>query len=372
MGEYSDWRTMQSYPIPMVPGPVQVPPRILSAYQQDFGSPDLEPEYLELYNQTELKMRQLFGTQNQVAFLTGEGMLSLWSALKSTIRPGERVLALATGVFGYGIGDMARSIGAQVKTLGFAHNETLQDWEKIEEAIIEFQPKMISVVHCETPSGTLNPLQKLGELKRKHNIPLLYADMVASVGGVPIETDAWHVDLALGGSQKVLSAPCDISFLAVSQKAWEIIQDVAYVGYDALLPFRHAQQKAEFPYTPHWHGLAAIQTSVDMLLEEGLPFTYQRHELVADYCRKQLQSMGYELFVETPFIPSPTVTAVKIPEGITWQDFDQKLRAEGLVVGGSYGPLAGKVFRLGHMGSQANMPLMHRALAVLERVMESG
>jgi len=118
---------MQSYPIPMVPGPVKIPARILSAYQQDYGSPDLEPEYLDLYNQTELKMRQLLGTQNQIVFQTGEGMLSLWSALKSSIRPGERVLALATGVFGYGIGDMARSIGAQVKTLGFAHNETLQE-----------------------------------------------------------------------------------------------------------------------------------------------------------------------------------------------------------------------------------------------------
>lgn len=361
---------MQSYPIPMVPGPVQVPARILSAYQQDYGSPDLEPEYLDLYNQTELKMRQLLGTQNQIVFQTGEGMLSLWSALKSTIRPGDRVLALATGVFGYGIGDMARSIGAQVKTLGFAQNETLQDWVKIEKAIIEFQPKMITVVHCETPSGTLNPLEKLGELKYKHKIPLLYADMVASIGGVPIKTDAWYVDLALGGSQKVLSAPCDISFLAISSQSWQIIEEVGYVGYDALLPYRNAQQKGEFPYTPHWHGMAAIATSLDMLLEEGLELAFKRHEWVASYCREQLKAIGFELFVDSPFIPSPTVTAVKVPEGITWQDFDRKLRAEGLVVGGSYGPLAGKVFRLGHMGSQANMPLMHQALAVLEKVLK--
>jgi aspartate aminotransferase-like enzyme len=363
---------MQSYPIPMVPGPVQVPVRILSAYQQDFGSPDLEPEYLGLYNQTESKMRQLLGTQNQIVFQTGEGMLSLWSALKSTIRPGERVLALATGVFGYGIGDMARSIGAQVKTLGFAQHETIQDWVKVEESIIEFQPKMITVVHCETPSGTLNPLEKLGELKQKYNIPLLYVDMVASIGGVPIETDAWHVDLALGGSQKVLSAPCDISFLAISPPAWEKIEEVAYVGYDALLPFRNAQQEGEFPYTPHWHGMAAIATSLDMLLEEGLDLTFRRHELVATYCREQLQRIGYELFIQPPFIPSPTVTAVKVPEGFTWNAFNQQLRAEGLVLGGSYGSLAGKVFRLGHMGSQANMPLMHQALEVLERVLKNS
>jgi aspartate aminotransferase-like enzyme len=359
---------MKTYPIPMVPGPVRVPERILAAYQSDFGSPDLEPEFLELYNQTEKKMRPLLGTKNQIVFMTGEGMLSLWSALKSTIKPGDRVLALATGVFGYGIGDMAQSIGAQVKTVGFAHNETLHDWVRIEEAIIEFHPKMITVVHCETPSGTLNPLDKLGELKQKHAVPLLYVDMVASIGGLAIEADAWQVDLALGGSQKVLSAPCDISFLGISPGAWQIIEDVQYVGYDALLPFRNAQQKAEFPYTPHWYGLAAINTSIDILMEEELSLVYQRHEMVASYCREQLRAIGYELFVKPDSIPSPTVTAVNVPTDINWQAFDQKLRTAGLVVGGSYGPLAGKVFRLGHMGSQANMDLMHQTLEVLEKV----
>lgn len=359
---------MKTYPIPMVPGPVHVPEEILKAYLTDFGSPDLEPEYLELYNLTEEKMRSLLGTQNQIVFQTGEGMISLWSALKSTIRPEDRVLALATGVFGFGIGDMARSIGAQVKTIGFPHNETLHDWTLIEEAIIDFKPKMITVVHCETPSGSLNPLEKLGELKQKHDVPLLYADMVASVGGVEIKSDEWHVDLALGGSQKVLSAPCDISFLAISQSAWKIIEEVGYVGYDALLPFRDAQTKKEFPYTPHWHGLNAIHTSVQKLLDEGLSIVYQRHELVANYCRAQLQKIGYKLFVEPPHIASPTVTAVDVPEGLSWQEFDQKLREHGLVVGGSYGPLAGKVFRIGHMGSQADMTLIHQALEVLEKI----
>ena len=111
-------------------------------------------------------------------------MLAFWSALKSAILPGDRILALATGVFGYGVAEMAKAIGAQVKTVGFAYNETLHDWEMIEKAIIEFHPKMITVIHCETPSGTLNPLEKLSELKAKHQIPLLYVDMVASIGGV--------------------------------------------------------------------------------------------------------------------------------------------------------------------------------------------
>ncbi len=359
---------MQVYPIPMVPGPVQVPARISSAYRIDYGSPDIEPEFVELYNLTESKMQQLMGTQNQIAFQTGEGMLSLWSALKNTILPGDKVLSLATGMFGYGIGEMALSIGAQVKTLGWSYDETLQDWDKIEEAIVEFQPKMITVVHCETPSGSLNPLYQLGKLKHKHLVPLLYVDMVASIGAVPIETDAWHVDLALGGSQKALSAPCDISFVAISPQAWNIMKEVAYVGYDALLPFKDAQQKKEFPYTPHWHGLSAINASLDLIFEEGIQQVFERHEIVADHCRDQLQGIGYDLFLQPSSIPSPSVTSIKVPENIRWQEFDRRLRSAGLVVGGNYGPLAEKVFRLGHMGSQASMPLLEQALTVLEQV----
>lgn len=359
---------MKNYPIPMVPGPVLVYQQILDVYQKNYGSPDLEPEFLELYNQTELKIQQIMQTDNKIVLHTGEGMIALWGALKSCLSPGDNVLSIATGVFGYGIGEMAKSIGAQVKTVGFPYNETLHNWELIEEAIIEFQPKMITAVHCETPSGTLNPIRLLGELKLKHNVPLLYVDVVASVGGTEIKTDEWHIDLALGGSQKAFSAPPDMSFLAVSSKAWEIAAQVKYVGYDALLPFLTAQENFYFPYTPSWQGIAAINMAATLILDEGLDAVYLRHEQIAGYFRQQLLSLGYELFPDPAAIPAPTVTAVLVPDGISWPEFDVKLRNEGLVVGGSYGPLAGKVFRLGHMGSQANMVLAHRALEVLEKV----
>ena len=213
---------METYPLPLVPGPVRVPERIRAAYQIDYGSADLEPEFLELYNQTEQKIQKIIATQNQIVIHSGEGMIALWGALKSCLKPGDKVLALATGVFGYGIAEMAKSIGAQVKTVGFAYNETLQDWETIEKEISEFQPKMITVIHCETPSGTLNPLQKVGELKLKYAVPLLCADVVASAGGALVETDAWQIDLALGGAQKAFSMPPEMSFLSVSTQAWKI------------------------------------------------------------------------------------------------------------------------------------------------------
>jgi aspartate aminotransferase-like enzyme len=349
----------------MVPGPVQVPPEILQAYLTDYGSADLEPEYVDLYKQTEANLQPIFGTRNQIAIMTGEGMLALWGAMKSCLLPGDRVLALATGVFGFGIGDMARSIGAEVRTVGFGYDETFKDWQTIEQAIVEFRPKMITAVHCETPSGTLNPIDRLGQLKHKHNVPLLYVDAVASAGGTPVLADDWHVDLMLGGSQKALSVPPSMSIVCISEQAWEIIDRVNYPGYDALKPFRTAVADAYFPYTPYWQGLAALNVGAELLLKEGLENSFARHASVAAACRQGLVEIGLKLFPAPDAVPAPTVTAVAVPEGIPWPEFDRRLRQNGLVVGGSYGPLAGKVFRVGHMGSQARPELVERALTII-------
>lgn len=238
----------------------------------------------------------------------------------------------------------------------------------IEQAIVEFKPKMITAVHCETPSGTLNPIAELGQLKVKHHVPLLYVDVVASMGGAPVLTDDWQVDLALCGSQKVLSVPPAMSMVAVSPQAWEIIEQVNYPGYDALLPFKTAPQTGAFPYTPYWQGLAALYAGTQRLLDEGLERSFARHAEVAAFCRQRVENMGLSLFPAPGAVPSPTVTAVKVPEGIPWTEFDRRLREQGLVVGGSYGPLAGKVFRLGHMGTQADRALVAQALDIVEAV----
>jgi aspartate aminotransferase-like enzyme len=118
---------MQTYQIPLVPGPTSVPNEVRAAYQVDYGSADLEPEYLKLYADTQAQLQRIMSTANQVALFSGEGMVALWGALKSCLRPGDKVLAVATGVFGYGIGDMARAIGAEVETVGFEYDQAADD-----------------------------------------------------------------------------------------------------------------------------------------------------------------------------------------------------------------------------------------------------
>jgi aspartate aminotransferase-like enzyme len=359
---------MRSYRVPMVPGPTSVPAAVLAVYQHDYASGDLEDEYFDLYGRVEQQLRRILRTENRVAIMTGEAMVGLWGAMKSCLRPGDRVLAVATGLYGYGFGDMARDLGAEVETVGFEY-DAVADPSRVEEAIRRFRPKMVTLVHCETPSGTLNPAAEIGQLVRQYEVPLFYVDAVSSAAGVELRTDEWGIDLCLAGTQKALSAPPGLAIVGVSERAWNAAEEVGYKGYDALLPWRNALEERYFPYTPYWHGVAALEEACRLILDEGLEAVVDRHARVAARCRDGLREIGLEIYPARDGYCAPTVTAVKVPESTSWEKLDRRLRDLGVAVGGNYGQLAGKVFRLGHMGSQANDTLVGQALEALEEVL---
>lgn len=358
---------MQTYEIPLVPGPVSVPPSVLAAYATEYGSPDLEDDFFALYRSCERSLQAMLGTENRVTIQLGEGMLALWGAMKSVLQPGDRVLAVSTGLFGSGFGEMARSLGAEVELLDFG-NDGVADPQRVREAAQRIEPKLVTAVHCETPSGTLNSLRELGEICREVGA-LYYVDFVASGGGAAVDVDACHIDLGLLGSQKVLSLMTDLCMVSVSERAWDTVEAVGYVGYDALLPWRTAVEKQYLPYTHSWHALAGLRASLDLLEEEGFERSVQRHAEVAAYCRKRVRDMNLQLFPADESSSAPTVTAIHVPGGWTWAELDAALRERGMVVGGNYGDLAGKVFRIGHMGYQARMDLVERGMDVLESVL---
>jgi aspartate aminotransferase-like enzyme len=194
-------------------------------------------------------------------------------------------------------------------------------------------------------------------------------DFVASAGGAPVLVDENHIDLGLLGSQKVLSLMPDLSMVSISERAWSAIEETNYVGYDALAPWKRAIEERYMPYTHNWHALAGLHVSLEALLAEGLDAAYRRHAEVAQLCRDRLRSMGIKLWVKQEEFAAPTVTAAEVPAGWEWSSFDQALRAEGMAVGGNYGPLAGKVFRIGHMGTQADHQLVARGMDVLQGVL---
>ena len=358
---------MQTYDIPLVPGPTSVPESVRRAYLTDYASADLEAEYCQVYSDAQDQLRTIIATKNQLAIMTGEGMIALWAALKSTIRPGDRVLAVSTGVFGYGIGEMAASIGADVRWVEFGYDQII-DAGRVEQVIRAFGPKLVTAVHCETPSGTLNPIADTGAAVRANGVPLFYVDAVASAGGAPLMTDEWSIDLCLVGTQKALSAFPDLAAVAVSERAWDVIAAVGYAGYDALSPYRAALDERWFPYTPAWANLEALRRACRIVLEEGLDNVFERHVRVAQVCRDRAKEIGIELFPVDEAACSPTVTALKVPEAIGWDALQRGLRAQRMGVGGSLGPLAGRVFRIGHMGSQARVSLVNRGMDVIARV----
>ena len=359
---------MLTYSIPLVPGPTRVPESVRQAYLTDYASADLEPEYSQLYAGVQGQLRTILGTENQIAIMTGEGMIALWGALKSCIRPGERVLAVSTGVFGHGIGEMAATVGADVRWVEFGYDEIIQP-ERVEDAIRDFRPKMVTAVHCETPSGTLNPVDLVGHLVRQHDVPLYYVDAVASAAGAPVLVDESSIDLCLIGTQKALSAFPDLAAVAISERAWETIAEVSYAGYDALLPYRDALEKRWYPYTPAWASLAALHEACRLVLDEGLESAYARHAQVAQHCRDRAREIGLSLYPVDEAGCSPTVTALNVPERLGWEELNQRLRDQGMGVGGSLGPLAGRVFRIGHMGTQADLALVDRGMDVLARAL---
>ncbi|MHB1134510.1 MAG: pyridoxal-phosphate-dependent aminotransferase family protein [Chloroflexota bacterium] len=359
---------MQTYRVPMVPGPTSVPADVLAAYTVDYGASDLEEEFFSLYAATEARLQRLLRTRNKVAIMSGEGMVALWGALKSCLQPGDRVLAVATGLFGHGIGDMARGLGAEVETVSFPHDSVAEPG-LVEEAIKRFRPKMVTMVHCETPSGTLNPVYEVGQLVTRFEVPLFYVDAVSSAAGAELRTDDWHIDLGLVGTQKCFSVPPGLAMITVSERAWNVVESINYQGYDALKPWRKALVERYFPYTPYWHGLAALEKGCALLEQEGLENVLARHLRVAASCRHGLRELGLALYPQRDEFCSPTVTAVRVPEQIGWTELDRRLRRRGVGVGGNYGELAGKVFRLGHMGSQAREELVAETLSALREAL---
>lgn len=358
---------METYAIPLAPGPVSIPAAVRAAYQTDYGSPDLEEEFFALYRRCEMGLQRLLATKNDIAILSGEGMLALWSAMKSVLRPGDPVVAVATGVFGYGFAEMARQLGTRVERVEFGYDEVL-DAGRVAEVVRRVRPRLVTVVHCETPSGTLNPLAEVGAVCHEVEA-LFYVDFVASAGGTPVLVDEWHIDLGLLGSQKVLSLMPDLSMVSISPRAWAAIEEVGYVGYEALAPWRTAVADRYLPYTHNWQAMAGLAVALDGLATEGLDAAYARHAAVAALCRERVQEMGLALFPRLEAACAPTVTAVRVPDGISWQTLDRRLRDRGMVVGGSYGPLANKVFRIGHMGSQADAALVERGMNTLAEVL---
>ncbi|NHJ40343.1 MAG: alanine--glyoxylate aminotransferase family protein [Asgard group archaeon] len=363
-----DWRLIYT------PGPTMVPPRVLQAIGKQITNPDLDPDFPDWFLETCQKTAKVIKTKNEVLILPGEGMLALDAALNSIVEPKDKVLVFASGIFGHGFAGMVKDCKAEPIIIATDGYDDIITIEQVKLALEKYPDvKAITVIHCETPSGTLNPLKDIGKLCQKSNAVLI-VDAVSSNAGTNVQTDDWGIDINLGASQKCLSAPPGIAFLSLSNKAIEIInrrESIPTFYSDLSVWTKSWIKNRSMPFTHSVSDLYAFRESVDLILEEGLENVFQRHLRISNAIIKAIESIGLELYPKTKETVSPTVTTIKVPKGIDSNKLISHLWSKyGVLIAGAWGSvLGGKVLRLGNMGYGANPHFAIIALTSLEQAL---
>ena len=362
---------MKKTPLLYTAGPTAVPPQVLKAMSMPILNPDLDENFFELYDKLCNKIRKIAGTSNDLFIMAGEGMVGLDSAIANLVENKDQVLAISSGVFGDGFVDMVRNYGGKPVVVKEEYDNVVSP-NDIERALEKNNKiNVATFVHCETPSGTIAPLDQVGKVCNDHDV-ILVADTVSTLGGTPLNVDKNQIDVCLGASQKCFSAPPGLATISVSKRAWEKIEtrkQKVPSYYLNLMEWKNSWLgKRIFPYTQSVSDIFALDTAVDLLLDEGLASVYRRHNKVAKLVRERCHDIGIELFPISENISSPTVTALKVPKGIEELELRTLMeRKYSVSIAGSWGKLSGKVIRLGHMGYNAYEMTAEIALEALEK-----
>ncbi|MFN2628457.1 MAG: alanine--glyoxylate aminotransferase family protein [Gaiellaceae bacterium] len=335
-------------------GPVTASARVLAA----LGSPityHYDPVFLEAFRRTERKLAQIFLTESDVLLMQGEAVLGLEAAARSLVRPGMPVLNLVQGVFGKGMGFWLKDFGAELHELEVPYNDAV-DPVDVERYLVDHpEIDLVTVVHSETPSGTLCDVAEIGPIAGAHGA-LTLVDCVSSLGGIPLRTDEWKLDVCVAGPQKCLAGPPGMSLMTVSEAAWERIRSnpaAPRASFLSMLDWKDQWIDADkFPFTPSVVEVHGVEAACDELLEEGLEASIERHERSAAACRAGVRAMGLELWPRTDAVAAACVTAIAVPDSLT----DVQVRAHcreryGVMISAGQG--AGNLVRIGHMGPTA-------------------
>lgn len=355
-------------PMIMTAGPTEVNEQVRKAMSERATNPDLDMNFFEFYKESIEKLKMIYKTKNETFILNGEGMLGLDSACCSLIEKGDRVLCIENGIFGKGFGPMCETYGAEVIYFSSDYKNTI-DVEKLEEFLkLDSNFKIATMVHCETPSGIVNPVEKIAELLNRNKI-ISVVDAVSSLGGEELETDKWGLDIVLGGSQKAISSPTGLTYITISQRAFDKMEarkEPIPSFYCNLLLFRSWYQDREFPYTQPVYNLVANDIAFDICLASDY---LNKHKKIAIAVRSALKRGGLELYAESGH--ANTVTAVMVPESIAYEDlFNTMVKDYNIMISGSLGELYNKVFRIGHMGENASEDKIYMCLNALNNTFE--
>jgi serine---pyruvate transaminase len=332
----------------MAPGPTPVPPEVLAAGAEPIIH-HRGPDFRELMLRTLRRLQEICRTENDVLLFTASGSGAFESALVNILSPGERVLVVTAGAFGDRWCAMATAFGADVHELRYAWGETPQP-DDLRSRLAETGAEVVVVVHSETSTGVVADIQALARVAQDAGA-LVLVDAVSSLGAVPLETDAWGLDVVVAGSQKALMTPPGLSLTTVSETAWERSRRSTmprfYFDWERM---QKALAGGSTPFTPAVTLVASLDVALGLLLEEGIEVAFARHAALGRACREGAKAMGLELFSPDEE-RSAVVTAILTPDGVDAKELVLELRDRfGITVAGAHGELGSRMFRIGHIG----------------------
>ena len=367
---------MQS--ILMIPGPTNVPIRVLKAMTKPMIN-HRGPEFQLLYDSILENLKYAFQTKNDVFALSASGTGGVECAVANVISKGDRVIVPLNGEF-------SLRVKETVERFGGVPIEVTVKWGEaptvtiIKEALErEKNTKALFVVYNETSAGTtIKDLENMGDLCKKHGL-LFIVDAISNFAGDSLPVDKWNVDVCIACSQKCIACPPGLSLISVSANAWKKIQkDIPQSFYFDLLKFKKYLERKETPYTPVLPLYFALDEGLKMLKEEGLENRITRHEKCAGAFYEALDAIRLELFSAKQF-RSNTVIAVKNPKGVNADEMRKKMREEhGIVIAGGMGAIRDSTFRIGSMGMvskkevKATITALEKSLASLGYKLDMG
>ncbi|NLE77459.1 MAG: alanine--glyoxylate aminotransferase family protein [Chloroflexi bacterium] len=357
----------------MTPGPIAVDHRVVAALNQP-ATTHHAPAFSAVLEDVLEMLRPIFGTASHVTLLPGSGRLGLESAVVSVVERGEPTVHLVNGTFAGWSVDIARRAGAEA-TVVEGPWDGPANLDAVREAIAKVRPKLVTIVHSETSTGVLHPLEDVSRLAHEHGA-LFMVDVISSVGCVPFKMDEVGADLAVCTSNKGLGSLIGLSLVGVSPRAYAVMDARKTVCQSYSLDLKRWKDSffgkpfpRAFPVVPSTHMVYALQVACRQALAEGLEPRWDRHARYAAAVRKAVQAAGLALWPQEGMAGN-AVTAVRVPVGLQEADILKGLEAKGVLIAGSMpGPIKGKLFRLSHQGVQASEEMLIPTLAALERTL---
>ena len=351
----------------LTPGPTPVPTEALLAMAKPIIH-HRTPQFVSILKEAVEGLKYVYQTKNDVFIFTSSGTGAMESSIANTLSAGDKAICIRGGKFGERWSEICNAYGIKNIDVDVEWGKAV-DPKVIEKLLNENKDvKAVFTTLCETSTGVITDIQKIGEIVARTNA-ILVVDAISALGSVPIKTDAWKIDIVASGSQKGLMVPPGLAFVSVSQKAWKLVETAKspsyYFNFKAA---KKAADKDDTPWTPAVTLVIGLVEALKMIKQDTLEGVFARHKKMADAIRAAAKGLGLSLLA--PTAPSDAVTAINLPANIDGEKLVKVMRdTYGVGVAGGQDALKGKIVRIASMGFMTQWDMII-AISCLEIVLK--